>query len=68
VIQQQDKVGLITCGDQKLENPGAAPRPHHHLHDLMSVLESIVSRGGTGDESPAAALARIAELTRRRRA
>jgi uncharacterized protein (DUF58 family) len=34
----------------------------------MAVLESILSRGGTGDESPAAALTRIAELTRRRRA
>jgi uncharacterized protein (DUF58 family) len=34
----------------------------------MSVLESIIARGATGDESPATALGRIAELTRRRRA
>jgi uncharacterized protein (DUF58 family) len=68
VIQQQDKVGLIACGDHRLETLVPPRGRTNHLHDLMSVLESIVSRGGTGDESPAAALARIAELTRRRRA
>jgi uncharacterized protein (DUF58 family) len=68
VIQQQDKVGLITCGDRKLETLVPPRARTSHLHDLMAVLESIVSRGGTGDESPAAALTRIAELTRRRRA
>jgi uncharacterized protein (DUF58 family) len=68
VIQQQDKVGLITCGDHKLETLVPPRARTSHLHDLMAVLESIVSRGGTGDESPAASLARIAELTRRRRA
>src|SRR5262249_14117235 len=68
VIQQQDKVGLIACGARALE-PLVPPRGRStHLHDLMSVLETLLSRGATGDESPAAALARIAELTRRRRA
>ncbi|HEY0987961.1 MAG TPA: DUF58 domain-containing protein [Kofleriaceae bacterium] len=68
VIQQQDKVGLIACGDRKLETLVPPRGRTTHLHDLMAVLEQIVSRGGAGDESPAAALARIAELTRRRRA
>jgi uncharacterized protein (DUF58 family) len=68
VIQQQDKVGLLACGDRQLETLVPPRARTSHLHDLMSVLESIVSRGGAGDESPAAALSRIAELTRRRRA
>jgi uncharacterized protein (DUF58 family) len=68
VIQQQDKVGLITCGDRSLETLVPPRARTTHLHDLMAVLESILSRGGNGDESPAAALTRIAELTRRRRA
>jgi len=68
VIQQQDKVGLIACGDRALETLVPPRGRSNHLHDLMSVLESIIARGATGDESPAAALARIAELTRRRRA
>jgi uncharacterized protein (DUF58 family) len=68
VIQQQDKVGLITCGDRSLETLVPPRARTTHLHDLMAVLESILARGGTGDESPAGALTRIAELTRRRRA
>lgn len=68
VIQQQDKVGLITCGDPTLDTLVPPRARTSHLHDVMSVLESIVARGGAGDESPAAALTRIAELTRRRRA
>jgi uncharacterized protein (DUF58 family) len=68
VIQQQDKVGLLACGDTKLETLVPPRARTTHLHDLMAVLESIIARGATGDESPAAALTRIAELTRRRRA
>src|SRR5215510_8667108 len=68
VIQQQDKVGLIACGDRALETFVPPRARTTHLHDLMAVLESILARGATGDESPAAALIRIAELTRRRRA
>jgi uncharacterized protein (DUF58 family) len=68
VIQQQDKVGLIACGDRSLETLVPPRGRTNHFHDLMSVLESILERGAAGDESPAAALARIAELTRRRRA
>jgi uncharacterized protein (DUF58 family) len=68
VIQQQDKVGLIACGDATLETLVPPRARTTHLHDLMSVLESILARGGIGDESPAAALSRVAELSRRRRA
>jgi uncharacterized protein (DUF58 family) len=68
VIQQQDKVGLVACGDQQLETVVLPRARTSHLHDLMSVLETLLARGGAGDESPATALARIAELTRRRRA
>lgn len=68
VIQQQDKVGLIACGDRSLETMVPPRGRSTHFHDLMSVLGSIIERGATGDESPAAALARIAELTRHRRA
>jgi uncharacterized protein (DUF58 family) len=68
VIQQQDKVGLIACGDPGIETLVPPRGRTTHLHDLMAVLETIVARGGVGDESPAGALARIAELTRRRRA
>lgn len=38
-----------------------------HLHDLLGVLEQLVAAGGKGDQSPAEALGRIAELARRRR-
>jgi uncharacterized protein (DUF58 family) len=68
VIQQQDKVGLLACGDPTLETLVPPRARTTHLHDLMAVLESVIARGGTGDEPPASALARIAELTRRRRA
>jgi uncharacterized protein (DUF58 family) len=68
VIQQQDKVGLLACGDRKLETMVPPRARTNHLHDLLSVLDQIMSKGGVGDESPAHALQRIAELTRRRRA
>lgn len=68
VIQQQDKVGLVTCGDRQIETMVPPRGRTTHLHDLLGVLDGVMTRGGTGDESPAAALARIAELSRRRRA
>lgn len=68
VIQQQDKVGLLACGDRKLETMVPPRARTTHLHDLLAVLDSVMTKGGVGDESPAHALQRIAELTRRRRA
>ena len=67
VIQQQDKVGLITCGDRKIETLVPPRARTNHLHDLLGVLDSVMARGGAGDEAPADALIRIAELARRRR-
>jgi uncharacterized protein (DUF58 family) len=68
VIQQQDKVGLLACGDRAIETLVPPRARTTHLHDLLSVLDQVMQKGGIGDESPAAALRRIAELTRRRRA
>jgi uncharacterized protein (DUF58 family) len=68
VIQQQDKVGLLACGDPAIETLVPPRARTTHLHDLLAVLDDVMRKGGTGDESPAATLNRIAELTRRRRA
>ncbi len=68
VIQQQDKVGLMTCGDRKVETIVPPRARTTHLHDLLGVLERVMARGGAGDESPADVLTRIAELSRRRKA
>ena len=67
-IQQQDKVGLLACGDHKIETMVPPRARTNHLHDLLSVMDQVMTRGGSGDESPAPALIRIAELARRRRA
>ena len=66
-IQQQDKVGLVTCGDRAVETMVPPRARTTHLHDLLGVLDGVMTRGGKGDESPADALHRIAELARRRR-
>jgi uncharacterized protein (DUF58 family) len=68
VIQQQDKVGLVACGDRAIETLVPPRARSSHLHDLLGVLDQVMQKGGAGDESPAAALGRIAELSRRRRA
>src|SRR6185436_19925877 len=39
VIQQQDKVGLVACGDKALETIIPPRGRTTHLHDLMSVLD-----------------------------
>ncbi|MEP6861920.1 MAG: DUF58 domain-containing protein [Deltaproteobacteria bacterium] len=67
VIQQQDKVGLVACGDRAIETMVPPRARSNHLHDLLGVLDTIMQKGGAGDESPAEALGRIAELSRRRR-
>src|ERR1043165_6537971 len=68
VIQQQDKVGLLACGDRAIETLVPPRARTTHLHDVLGVLDQMMAKGGVGDESPGAALRRIAELTRRRRA
>lgn len=67
-IQQQDKVGLLASGDRAIETMVPPRARTTHLHDLLAVLDTVMARGGTGDESPAAVLQRISELSRRRRA
>jgi uncharacterized protein (DUF58 family) len=67
VIQQQDKVGFIACGDRTVETMVPPRARTTHLHDLLGVLDAVMTKGATGDESPAACLGRIAELSRRRR-
>jgi uncharacterized protein (DUF58 family) len=67
VIHQQDKVGFVACGDRTVETHVPARARATHLHDLLAVIDQVMAKGARGDESPAHALARIAELTRRRR-
>ena len=67
-IQQQDKVGMLASGDRKLETIVPPRARSNHLHDLLAVMDTVIEKGGSGDEPPAAALARISELTRRRKA
>lgn len=67
VIQQQDKVGFVACGDRATETIVPPRARSNHLHDVLSVIDQVIARGGKGDEAPAPALARIAELARRRR-
>jgi uncharacterized protein (DUF58 family) len=68
VIEQQDKLGFVACGDRALDAMVPPRARTQHLHDVLAVLDRVMTRGGHGDESPAHALERIAELARRRRA
>ena len=68
VIQQQDKVGFVACGDRSIEVTVPPRARTSHLHDLLGVLDQVIKTGGAGDESPATALERIAEQSRRKRA
>jgi uncharacterized protein (DUF58 family) len=68
VIRQQDKAGLIAFGDRAVDTLVPARARTSHLHDLLTVIDQIAIAGGKGDEPATAALERIAELSRRRRA
>src|SRR5262245_60860137 len=52
VNQQQDKIGLIACGDRAIETYVPPRARTTHLHDLLGVLDQVMSRGGAGDEAP----------------
>ena len=67
VIQQQDKLGFVACGDRKIETVVPPRARTTHLHDILGVLDQVMTKGAVGDESPADALHRISELARRRR-
>jgi uncharacterized protein (DUF58 family) len=64
--RQQDRVSLLAFGgDDTVYVP---PRSRsNHLHDLLAAVERVVERGGHGVTRVAAALERVAELSRRRR-
>jgi len=67
LIRQRDKVGLMVYGDEALDRfvpPRARPA---HLQDLLSVLHDVIERGGRGEQTTAAALDRLGELSRHRR-
>ncbi|HEY1814019.1 MAG TPA: DUF58 domain-containing protein [Kofleriaceae bacterium] len=68
VVQQQDKIGFVACGDRSVEVVVPPRARTSHLHDLLGVLDQVMQKGGAGDESPAAALERIAEQARHKRA
>jgi uncharacterized protein (DUF58 family) len=68
MIKQQDKVGLSVFGDPIVESRVPPRAKSSHLHDLLAVLDKVITAGGHGDASPAVALERIAEQARRRRA
>ncbi|HEY3804068.1 MAG TPA: DUF58 domain-containing protein [Kofleriaceae bacterium] len=68
VVQQQDKIGFVACGDRSVEIVVPPRARTSHLHDLLGVLDRVIQNGGAGDESPAAALERIAEQARHKRA
>src|SRR5215813_7793051 len=45
VIQQQDKVGLLACGDRAIETLVPPRARTTHLHDLLAVLDQLMMRG-----------------------
>lgn len=67
VIGQQDKVGLRVFGDPSVDMMVPPRGKTTHLHDVLAVLDQVITSGGRGEASPAAALERIAELARRKR-
>jgi uncharacterized protein (DUF58 family) len=67
VIKQQDKVGLSVFGDGAVAAQVPPRGKSSHLHDVLAVLDKVIERGGHGDDSPTAALERIAEQARRKR-
>lgn len=68
VDQQQDKVGFVACGDRVTETVVPPRSRGKHLQELLGVVDHVLAGGARGDESPAYALGRIAELARKKRA
>jgi uncharacterized protein (DUF58 family) len=68
VIRQQDKAGLYAFGDRTVDTLVPPRARNTHLHDVLTVIDAVTVKGGRGDEPATAALERIAELSRRRRA
>jgi uncharacterized protein (DUF58 family) len=68
LIRQRDKVGLCVFGDTRVDTYIPPRARSTHLSDLLSVIDDVTGRGARGDEPASAALARLGELTRRKRA
>ncbi len=68
VIQQSDRVGLDIFGDPAIDARIPARARNNHLRDLLAAIDGVTRGAGRGDEPAAAALERIAETLRRRRA
>jgi uncharacterized protein (DUF58 family) len=68
VVQQQDKVGLIVFGAEGKEILVPPRARTSHLADVLGVIDQVIAKGDGGDEPAAAALERIGELARRKRA
>src|SRR5215208_7985794 len=43
-IQQQDKVGLLACGDRAIETLVPPRARATHLHDLLGVLDALMQK------------------------
>lgn len=68
VVQQQDKVGLVVFGGRGGEVLVPPRGRSSHLTDVLGVIDRAVTGAEAGDVAPAAALDRIGELARRKRA
>jgi uncharacterized protein (DUF58 family) len=68
VSQQSDRVGLDIFGDPAIDARIPARARGNHLRDLLAAIDGVAAGTGRGDEPAAAALERIAETLRRRRA
>jgi len=68
VVQQQDKVGLIVFGGSGGEVLVPPRARASHLTDVLGVIDQAIAGADGGDEPPAAALERIGELARKKRA
>ena len=69
LIGQRDRVGLWAFGDPKVHahervSPRSAP---NHASELYRVLERVLERGASGQESAASALEQLAERRQRQR-
>jgi uncharacterized protein (DUF58 family) len=67
-ISQNDRVGLLSCGDQAIDTLVPARARASHLASIHTVIEQIMKGGGRGSENASSALVRIAELCRRQKA
>ncbi|MBP6631136.1 MAG: DUF58 domain-containing protein [Kofleriaceae bacterium] len=66
-IGQQDRVAVVGFGAAAIGEVVPARGRAAHLHDVLGVIDRAVASGGGGDHAGAAALDRVAELSRRRR-